>query len=132
MEFHRQIVEGFGTLMADVREQTAERFERLRLVDAAIDLSAVGPAGSSSTWTYLVSDNPFSTSDCDARKPQTSARPRAMGMLASAMLASHDDRGRIGVRQAMARETALDQDCGPLPTHGRLGPIARLRRCSTA
>jgi hypothetical protein len=31
MEFHRQIVEGFGTLMADVREQTAERFERLRL-----------------------------------------------------------------------------------------------------
>ena len=32
-EFHRQIVEGFGSLMADVRRETAERFRRLRVVD---------------------------------------------------------------------------------------------------
>ena len=31
MEFHRQIVDGFETLMADVRDETAERFERLRV-----------------------------------------------------------------------------------------------------
>ncbi len=82
MEFHRQIVEGFGTLMADVREQTAERFERLRLVDAAIDLSAVGPAGSSSTWTYLVNDNPFSTLGLSMLASRNVGAAGAMGMLA--------------------------------------------------
>ena len=38
MEFHRQIVAGFESLMADVRTETAARFARLRLAGGTIDL----------------------------------------------------------------------------------------------
>ena len=113
MEFHRQIVEGFETLMADVREQTAERFERLRLVDAAIDLSAVGPAGSSSTWTYLVNDNPFSTLGLSMLASRNVGAAGAMGMLAvlywpvTVVVAAS-----VFVRRWLA-EHGADQDCGP-------------------
>jgi preprotein translocase subunit SecA len=60
-EFHRQIVEAFGGLMDDVREEAVELFARTEVHDGRIDLARVGIAGSSSTWTYLVNDNPFST-----------------------------------------------------------------------
>ena len=60
-EFHRQIVEAFSTMMDRVREDAVEMFLRLEARDGAIDLSRAGVAGSSSTWTYLVNDNPFST-----------------------------------------------------------------------
>jgi preprotein translocase subunit SecA len=60
-EFHRQIVEAFGAMMDRVRDETVAVFDRLTVADGAIDLSAARLAGSSSTWTYLVDDNPFST-----------------------------------------------------------------------
>jgi preprotein translocase subunit SecA len=82
MEFHRQIVEGFEALMADVREQAAARFARLRLLDATIDLSAAGLAQSSSTWTYLVNDNPFSTLGLSMLASRNVGAAGAMGMLA--------------------------------------------------
>jgi preprotein translocase subunit SecA len=82
MEFHRQSVEGFETLMADVREQAAERFERLRLIGGAIDFSEAGLAGSSSTWTYLVNDNPFSTLGLSMLASRNIGAAGAMGMLA--------------------------------------------------
>ena len=60
-EFHRQIVGAFSTMMDRVREESVALFLRLEVRDGAIDLSRAGVAGSSSTWTYLVNDNPFST-----------------------------------------------------------------------
>ena len=59
-EFHRQIVEAFGSLMDRVSDEAVEVFARLDVRDGRIDLEAAGVAGSSSTWTYLVNDNPFS------------------------------------------------------------------------
>src|SRR5262249_20935526 len=61
-EFNRQIIEGFKTMMDRVRVEAVELFERLELTaDGRIDLAAAGIGRSSSTWTYLVNDNPFST-----------------------------------------------------------------------
>ncbi|HET7216623.1 MAG TPA: accessory Sec system translocase SecA2 [Vicinamibacterales bacterium] len=60
-EFHRQIVDAFSTLMDRVRDESVEMFLRLEARDGQIDLSRAGVAGSSSTWTYLINDNPFST-----------------------------------------------------------------------
>ena len=81
-EFHRQIVEGFSRLMDDVRAETAAAFERLRAVDGEIDLSSAGVAGSSSTWTYLVSDDPFSTLGLSLLASRNVGAAGAMGMLA--------------------------------------------------
>ncbi|MEO7271790.1 MAG: accessory Sec system translocase SecA2 [Vicinamibacterales bacterium] len=81
-EFHRQIVEGFESVMADVRDQTAERFQRLRLVGGEIDLAAAGLGGSSTTWTYLVNDNPFSTFGLSLLAGRNVGAAGAMGMLA--------------------------------------------------
>jgi preprotein translocase subunit SecA len=60
-EFSRQIIEAFSEMMERVDEQTVELFERLRAEGGVIDLARVGVGGSSSTWTYLVNDDPFST-----------------------------------------------------------------------
>ncbi len=59
-EFHRQIVGAFGSLMDGVKDDAVALFERLEIRDGRIDLEAAGIAGSSSTWTYLINDNPFS------------------------------------------------------------------------
>jgi preprotein translocase subunit SecA len=59
-EFHRQIVEAFGGLLDRIADEAVEVFERLEVREGRIDLEAAGVAGSSSTWTYLVNDNPFS------------------------------------------------------------------------
>ena len=60
-EFHRQIIHAFGPMLERVQDRTVEIFERLTVRDGAIDLAAAGLAGTTSTWTYLVDDNPFST-----------------------------------------------------------------------
>ena len=81
-EFHRQIVEGFESVMADVRRETVERFARLRLVDGVIDLASAGLSGSSSTWTYLVNDNPFSALGLSMLSSRNVGTAGAVGMLA--------------------------------------------------
>jgi preprotein translocase subunit SecA len=81
-EFHRQIVEGFESVMADVRRETAGRFRRLHVIDGAIDLGSAGLGGSSTTWTYLVNDNPFSTLGLSMLSSRNVGAAGAMGMLA--------------------------------------------------
>jgi preprotein translocase subunit SecA len=60
-EFSRQIIEAFADMMDRVDEQTVATFRELRADRGDIDLARVGVGGSSSTWTYLVNDDPFST-----------------------------------------------------------------------
>ena len=61
-EFHRQIVEAFSAMMDRVERRVASDSQTLRVRRRRRSISAAaGIAGSSSTWTYLVNDNPFST-----------------------------------------------------------------------
>ena len=60
-EFHRQIVDAFSAMMDRINDESVAILRQLEVRDGEIDLTAAGIAGSSSTWTYLVNDNPFST-----------------------------------------------------------------------
>jgi preprotein translocase subunit SecA len=60
-EFSRQIIDAFAEMMDRVDEETVAIFQRLTAEGGEIDLARVGVGGSSSTWTYLVNDDPFST-----------------------------------------------------------------------
>ncbi len=81
-EFHKQIVDAFQTMMTRVSEQAVARFLTLDVVDGAIDLAAAGVSGSSSTWTYLVNDNPFSTLGISLLASRNIGAAATMGMLA--------------------------------------------------
>ncbi len=61
-EFQRQIIKAFAEMMDRVEEETVAAFNQLDVDEKGqIDLSRAGVGGSSSTWTYLINDNPFST-----------------------------------------------------------------------
>ncbi|MFB9905508.1 accessory Sec system translocase SecA2 [Allokutzneria oryzae] len=58
-EFHRAAVPAFNRLRSEVRERTAETLEKAEVTEDGIDLGASGLRKPSSTWTYVVHDNPF-------------------------------------------------------------------------
>ena len=60
-EFHRQIVTAYASMMDSLREEVVATFRQLSPVGGTVDLARIGVQGPSSTWTYLVNDNPFST-----------------------------------------------------------------------
>jgi preprotein translocase subunit SecA len=60
-EFQKQIVDAYASMMETVREEAVATFARLSADGGVIDLEQTGLRGPSSTWTYLVNDNPFST-----------------------------------------------------------------------
>jgi preprotein translocase subunit SecA len=86
-EFNRQLVEGFKTMMDRVRAEAVQLFERLEVTaDGRIDLAAAGIGRSSSTWTYLVNDNPFSTLGLSLLASRNIGAAGAVGLLAAIYL----------------------------------------------
>ena len=86
-EFNRQIVEGFKTMMDRGRGETVDVFERLEVTpDGRIDLAAAGIGRSSSTWTYLVNDNPFSNLGLSLLASRNIGAAAATGFLAAVYL----------------------------------------------
>ena len=103
------------------------------MVDGAIDLASAGLAGSSTTWTYLVNDNPFSTFGMSMLASRNIGVAGAMGMLAvlywpvTAMVDS------VGVHQTLAGQAhgpAADLRVQPLVGR-RAGPAALAPRAAT-
>jgi preprotein translocase subunit SecA len=60
-EFQRQIIDAYAEMMEGLRNEVVETFARLRAEGGRIDLEREGLRGPSSTWTYLINDNPFSS-----------------------------------------------------------------------
>jgi preprotein translocase subunit SecA len=58
-EFQRQIIDAYAAMMEGLKDEIAETFVRLRAERGRIDLERVGLRGPTSTWTYLVNDNPL-------------------------------------------------------------------------
>jgi preprotein translocase subunit SecA len=52
-------IESFGRLDDEVDEEVLAAIEKVRPDGSALDLSGAGPKAPSSTWTYLVNDDPF-------------------------------------------------------------------------
>jgi preprotein translocase subunit SecA len=60
-EFQRQIIEAYAAMMEGLREEVVATFERLHPENGTIDLERAGLRGPTSTWTYLINDNPFAS-----------------------------------------------------------------------
>ena len=58
-EFQRQIIDAYAEMMEGLRDELAAAFRRLRAEHGTIDLDRAGIRGPTSTWTYLVNDNPL-------------------------------------------------------------------------
>lgn len=57
--FGVQTAEAFGRLRQEIDEAVVGALERLVVRDGVIDLDRAGIKGPSSTWTYLINDDPF-------------------------------------------------------------------------
>jgi preprotein translocase subunit SecA len=72
-EFHRAAIPAFKKIADEVAENSAETFNSATITADGVDLTEAGLIRPTSTWTYLVHDNPF---DTDAE--QALQRVRAM------------------------------------------------------
>jgi preprotein translocase subunit SecA len=59
--FTKEAIAGFSRLDDGIDDAALDALDRLRVVDGRIDLTAAGLLRPSSTWTYLVNDDPFRT-----------------------------------------------------------------------
>ncbi len=58
-EFHMTIIPLFNKYLESINESIIRCFEEAEITEKGIDLEKEGLKGPSSTWTYLVEDNPF-------------------------------------------------------------------------
>lgn len=72
-EFHRTAIPEFRKIPDEISERAAETFKEIEIGPDGVDLAEGGLRRPSSTWTYMVHDNPF---DTDAE--QALQRVRAM------------------------------------------------------
>lgn len=61
-EYHRIAVEAFKTVSDKAMEQAQVTFETAEITSEGIDLDNAGLQRPTSTWTYMVHDNPFASS----------------------------------------------------------------------
>lgn len=59
-EFSNEAIRAFSRFDDEVHDAVLAAFDDVRIVDGRVDLSPLGLKGPSSTWTYLVNDDPFS------------------------------------------------------------------------
>ncbi|GAA3949341.1 accessory Sec system translocase SecA2 [Actinomadura viridis] len=62
-EFHREAVPAGKRLLDRSRDRAAEAFAALTATEEGVDLAALEAKRPSSTWTYVVHDNPFGSLD---------------------------------------------------------------------
>ena len=58
-EFHRIVAEAFYSLMLRIDDEIIETFNSARITEDGIDMTGEGLVRPTSTWTYLINDNPF-------------------------------------------------------------------------
>ncbi|MFC1975779.1 accessory Sec system translocase SecA2 [Chloroflexota bacterium] len=59
VEFHKRIIEMFDQSQKELELETIRSFNRLDPQGNSLDLDDMGLKAPSSTWTYLINDNPF-------------------------------------------------------------------------
>lgn len=60
-EFHRAAIPAFRKIPDEVAERSAETFNSATITGDGVDLENAGLVRPTSTWTYMVHDNPFDT-----------------------------------------------------------------------
>lgn len=62
-EFHRAAISAFKNLAAEAVDEASKSFREVTITADGVDLDAEGMGRPSSTWTYMVNDNPLSGGD---------------------------------------------------------------------
>lgn len=60
VEFQKDVEQAFADMQACIKEETLNSFHSVKISKEGIDIDKEGLRGPSSTWTYLINDNPFS------------------------------------------------------------------------
>ena len=58
-EFHKIIADAFQNLIQTIDDEIIKTFETAEITKDGIDMEKEGLESPSSTWTYLINDNPF-------------------------------------------------------------------------
>ena len=58
-EFHRKTFAAFEELEIKTEEKILASFDRVKISDGGIDMEGEGLTRPTSTWTYIINDNPF-------------------------------------------------------------------------
>ena len=58
-EFHKKVAEAFYSLRLRIDNEIVETFNSARITEDGIDMAGEGLTSPTSTWTYLINDNPF-------------------------------------------------------------------------
>ncbi|TKJ34288.1 MAG: accessory Sec system translocase SecA2 [Planctomycetes bacterium B3_Pla] len=58
-EFHKIVAEAFYSLTLRIDDEIVETFNSARITEDGIDMTGEGLVRPTSTWTYLINDNPF-------------------------------------------------------------------------
>jgi preprotein translocase subunit SecA len=77
-EFNREAVGAFRPLLEEAAARSAETFRTATITADGVDLEELGLKRPTSTWTYLVHDNPFGT-DIDRALASIGRRLRKLG-----------------------------------------------------
>lgn len=59
VEFTRAVADSFGEMRHELEEETLSTFESIEITAEGVDLEGAGLKAPTSTWTYLVNDDPF-------------------------------------------------------------------------
>ncbi|MCK4766230.1 MAG: accessory Sec system translocase SecA2, partial [Candidatus Aminicenantes bacterium] len=65
VEYQKDMDQAFFAMQEQVEEKIVQTFKRVKVTKAGIDADKEGLRGPSSTWTYLINDNPFSNLGLD-------------------------------------------------------------------
>ena len=79
-EFNKEAIRAFSTLLEEAAARSAETFRGAPVTSDGVDLEAAGLKRPTSTWTYLVHDNPFGT-DIDRALRSAARRVRKLVVL---------------------------------------------------
>jgi len=74
-EFHRIAIPAFEGMLADAADKAEETFRTAPITAEGVDLAEIGLNRPTTTWTYLVQDNPFKT-EIESTLAAVSARLR--------------------------------------------------------
>jgi len=58
-EFHKIVAKAFYSLTLRIDNEIVETFNSARITEDGIDMAVEGLTRPTSTWTYLINDNPF-------------------------------------------------------------------------